>query len=122
MFAARFCYRCGRRFHPQDPGWCVCGAQRRHLQTAPPGTSAAAEWPFRWVWCHFFRNALAIGCMFCLLAATVTGNVLWVLVALPCGAGAKLFHVYHENVCEGRRPLRPGAAESQREGNGDANE
>lgn len=132
MYAAKFCYRCGRRFDPQDPGWCICGAERRHLQArpvpAPPPQPAEEEPAFQWVWCHFFRNVLVILAAICLIASAVTGTVAWLLFAFVLGYFARFIHVYHENVCKARLtrgaicPIRPLQEQAPVEGNGDTHD
>jgi hypothetical protein len=125
VYAAKFCYRCGRRFRSEDPGWCICGAERRHLQVRPAPSPRPAEedQPFRWVWCHFFRNALVILAVACFVASATTGNVAWLPIAFVVGFLARFIHVYHETVCKAaRRTHGPIRGETRVEGNGETHD
>lgn len=109
MKVAAYCPTCGRAFGATEVACARCLAARRGLalspqselwSSPPPFARRRQPRPFRWVWCHFFRNA-------CLLLA---GTFLLVFVAQPRDDGflaaaiglavfAAVFHVWHAAIC-----------------------
>jgi hypothetical protein len=92
---ANYCHRCGQALAAKSRTCGRCGVPRRDPAY---GRTPAAR--FRWVWSHFFRNALLIGAVLCaamgpLGAARPRERPAYTAACLACLAVAVALHVWH---------------------------